>query len=78
MIHFLNLFLKFELVTKLNLNIMEFFLTILIVLFFSLLLSSGYLLLNRHLIGTCSDTGKLCLCSDEKKRECEKLIQSKS
>ena len=78
MIHFLNLFLKFELVTKLNLNIMEFFLTILIVIFFSLLLSSGYLFLNRHLIGTCSDTGKLCLCSDEKKRECEKLIQNKT
>ncbi len=57
---------------------MEFFLTILIVLFFSLLLSSGYLFLNKELIGTCSDTGKLCLCSDEKKRECEKLIQNKT
>ena len=62
----------------LNLNNMEFFLTILIALFFSFLLSFGFLFLNKHLIGTCSDTGKLCLCSDEKKRECEKLIQNKA
>ena len=61
----------------LNLNNMEFFLTILIALFFSLLLSVGYLFFNRKLIGTCSDTGKLCLCSDEKKKECDKLINKK-
>ena len=56
---------------------MEFFLTILIALFFSFLLSMGYLFFNRELIGTCSDTGKLCLCSDEKKKECENLIRKK-
>jgi len=75
---FYNLFLKLRRITEVNLNTMEFFLTILITLFFSLLLSSGYLFLNKTLIGTCSDTGKLCLCSDEKKKECEKLIQNKS
>ena len=75
---FYNLFLKLRQITEANLNTMEFFLTILITLFFSLLLSSGYLFLNKTLIGTCSDTGKLCLCSDEKKKECEKLIQNKS
>tara|TARA_B110000263_G_C14791129_1_gene277671 strand:- start:195 stop:368 length:174 start_codon:yes stop_codon:yes gene_type:complete len=53
---------------------MIFFLTILIALFFSLALSFGYLFFNKKLIGTCSDTGKLCLCSDEKKKECDKLI----
>ena len=57
---------------------MEFFVTILIALFFTFLLSIGYLFFNKKLIGTCSDTGKLCLCSDEKKRECEKLIQNKA
>ncbi len=56
---------------------MEFFLTILIVLFFSFILCVGYVFLNKELVGTCSDTGKLCLCSDEKKRECEKLINNK-
>ena len=62
----------------LNLNNMEFFLTILIALFFSLLLSIGYLFFNKQLIGTCSDTGKLCLCSDEKKKECDKLINKEA
>ena len=62
---------------KSNLNNMEFFLTILITLFFSFLLSMGYLFFNKKLIGTCSDTGKLCLCSDEKKKECENLIRKK-
>ncbi len=57
---------------------MEFFLTILIILFFTFLLSFGFLFLNKHLIGTCSDTSKLCLCSDEKKKECEKLINQKA
>tara|TARA_B100000614_G_scaffold69172_1_gene61449 strand:- start:1290 stop:1409 length:120 start_codon:yes stop_codon:yes gene_type:complete len=37
----------------------------------------GYIFLNMELAGTCSDTGKLCICSDEKKRECEKLINNK-
>ena len=72
------LFLKFGLIIEYNLNIMEFFLTILIALFFGLLLSSGYLFLNKELIGRCSETGKLCLCSDKKKQECEKLIQNKA
>ena len=75
---FYNLFLKLRQITEANLNTMEFFLTILITLFFSLLLSSGYLFLNKTLIGTCSDTGKLCLCSDKKKKECEKLIKQKA
>ena len=62
----------------LNLNNMEFFLTILIALFFSLLLSVGYLFFNRKLIGTCSYTVKLCLCSYEKKKECDKLINKEA
>ena len=73
-----HLFLKLAQLTEDNLNIMEFFLTIFIILFFTLLLCSGYLFLNKDLIGTCSDTSKLCLCSDEKKKECEKLINQKA
>ncbi|MDB4031313.1 hypothetical protein N9471_00350 [bacterium] len=56
---------------------MEFFLTIFIALFFTLLLSAGFLLFNKELKGSCADTGEACLCSDQTKKECEKLIGNK-
>lgn len=56
---------------------MEFFLTILIVLFFSFLLCCGFLFLDKKLASSCADTSKECLCSDEEKKECEKLINQK-
>jgi len=72
-----NLFLKLVQLTKVNLNTMEFFLTIFIALFFTLLLSAGFLLFNKELKGSCADTGEACLCSDQTKKECEKLIGNK-
>jgi len=57
---------------------MEFFLTIFIALFFTLLLSAGFLLFNKELKGSCADTGETCLCSDQAKKECERLIGNKA
>ena len=56
---------------------MEFFLTILIVLFFSFLMCCGFLFLDKKLASSCADSSKECLCSDEEKKECEKLINQK-
>ena len=60
-----------------NLNKMTIILTILIVVFSTLLLSIGYIFFDKKLIGSCSNTGKLCLCDDVKRKECEKLIDNK-
>ena len=60
-----------------KLNKMTIILTILIVTFCGLLLSLGYILFDKRLIGSCSNTGKLCLCDEVKRKECEKLIDNK-
>ena len=60
-----------------KLNKMTIILTILTVSFCGLLLSLGYILFDKRLIGSCSNTGKLCLCDEVKRKECEKLIDNK-
>jgi len=57
---------------------MEFFLTILIALFFTLLLCAGFLLFNKELAGSCANSSESCLCSDQKKKDCEKLVNNKA
>jgi len=57
---------------------MEFFLTILIALFFTLLLCAGFLLFNKELAGSCANSSEPCLCSDQEKKDCEKLVNNKA